>query len=247
MTLVEYAKEELKIRFGYDKKDCEDGIDEYESKICDSILEVLQVIDDQNHSGLSISVMASLLPDLMMQNPITPICGYADEWVQVTRDKFYSYGDYDSDVECVIKHGYKYGYLPARGVRLDGWKIFREIYQNKRLSSLFKEVITGKENKVYHEKYYDIAAIRLIKEDGSSYTVSKEIEFPYTPSEEVLNEDDYLKGRMEDVISRRGNDRSAGGNDSQSRNEIDRLPEALRRLLEQFISGVAGIHGDRKS
>jgi hypothetical protein len=57
------------------------GTDElYGDLLRDSVFEVLQVLESQNHSGLSARVIIKYIDRLWAQKPLTPLTGEDDEW-----------------------------------------------------------------------------------------------------------------------------------------------------------------------
>ena len=75
-NLIEYAKEELK-RVGSEKSI-------YGDALTDAVLELVKVFSDQNHSGMSASVVVGLFSKLAKFEPITPLTGEDDEWIKHT-------------------------------------------------------------------------------------------------------------------------------------------------------------------
>ena len=57
------------------------GTDElYGDLLRDSVLEVLEVLENQNHSGFSARAIIKYIDRLWMQKPLTPLTGEDDEW-----------------------------------------------------------------------------------------------------------------------------------------------------------------------
>lgn len=57
------------------------GTDElYGDLLRDSVLEVLEVLENQNHSGFSAKVIIKYIDRLWAQKPLTPLTGEDDEW-----------------------------------------------------------------------------------------------------------------------------------------------------------------------
>lgn len=73
MNIIEYAKNELQLAGLYNNS-------EYENKICESVIELLKVFQNQNHSGYSASIVIDLFNHLARYKNITPLNGNDDEW-----------------------------------------------------------------------------------------------------------------------------------------------------------------------
>lgn len=62
--------------------------DEMQESICQDLVQVIETIVDQGHSGFSLTYLIKQLTVLLKQEPLTPLTGEADEWVQV-QDNLY--------------------------------------------------------------------------------------------------------------------------------------------------------------
>ena len=132
--LLDYAKRELgRI-----------GDDEYSIMIKRTILELVEVFENQDHSEYSASQVISMVSRLFQFKPITPIMGTDDEWNKVNNNT----------------------------------------YQNKRLSSLFKE--TDKDGNII--SIHDNDAVILSTTGGVNWfscikgdKFTDPITFPYNP------------------------------------------------------------------
>lgn len=82
MSLIEFAKNELKY-CGYIPLDVEqeNGPNKW---IQENILEILELISKQEHSGASINYLHECLNKLILYRPLTPLTGNDDEWTEVT-------------------------------------------------------------------------------------------------------------------------------------------------------------------
>lgn len=60
----------------------EDGFD-INAEMCLCLMELLEVFSKQEHSGASAGYLISLLQDLMRFEPLSPLTGEDDEWVDV--------------------------------------------------------------------------------------------------------------------------------------------------------------------
>ena len=83
MSFLDYAKSELDL-IGM----TEDSTDEMNLEMRRCILEMVQTFGDQGHSGFSASYALGILKKLLNFEPITPITGADDEWVEVGEGVF---------------------------------------------------------------------------------------------------------------------------------------------------------------
>ena len=139
---------------------------DYNGAIGKSVLELIQVFSNQGHSGMSASIVTQLFSILSTYQPLGPITGKDEEWVEVSKD----------------------------------------LFQNKRLSNLFKQ----------NDKIYYLDAIVFIDENGSGfsgtvYTKKKKKSyssrqliksFPFSPKTfniEVFEKDDtfFIKNKKD--------------------------------------------------
>lgn len=77
MSLVQHAQEELKIAGLLDK-----GSD-YGGMLGEAALEIVGVFAKQGHSGVSAGMVTDIVAKLMRYEPLTPLRGTDDEWVEV--------------------------------------------------------------------------------------------------------------------------------------------------------------------
>lgn len=85
MGTKEYGRKELE-RIGYFKE----GDDPYNVAVANAILELLEVFDNQGHSGFSAPYVIGMFERLAMYKPITPLTGEDDEWSAEGQNKRYS-------------------------------------------------------------------------------------------------------------------------------------------------------------
>lgn len=82
--------------------------DEYNKMIEDCVIEVIEKVENQGHSGLSIEIFKNVLNTLLSYNPLTQLTGEDDEWMDV-----YDGGEYvmyqNVRAGNVFKHVYKDG------------------------------------------------------------------------------------------------------------------------------------------
>lgn len=76
-SLREHAEVELKAA-GFDSKDSI-----YEGMLYDSVLEIVDTVADQGHSGMSASILISILEKILRYEPLVPLSGEDDEWNEV--------------------------------------------------------------------------------------------------------------------------------------------------------------------
>ena len=75
MGTKEYGRKELE-RIGYFKE----GDDPYNESVANAILELLEVFDNQGHTGFTAPYTVRMFHRLAMFKPLTPLTGEDDEW-----------------------------------------------------------------------------------------------------------------------------------------------------------------------
>lgn len=75
MSMMEWAKDELNLYFKED--------DDYSRMVKSDVLEVLRVLCNQGHTGLSASIVMGFIKRLWKWKPLTPLTGEDDEWNEV--------------------------------------------------------------------------------------------------------------------------------------------------------------------
>ena len=78
--MIEWAKKELS-RIEHD----EDGI---QNLVDDNVLELLEILCNQGHSGMSAAYVLNLFDRLSHFLPLTPLTGEDDEWTEVSPGRF---------------------------------------------------------------------------------------------------------------------------------------------------------------
>jgi hypothetical protein len=78
MSLIEYAKRELDV-IGM----TEDSSDEMNVMMRKHILHMVKEFADEGHSGMSASYALSILKSLLAYEPLSPLTGADDEWMEV--------------------------------------------------------------------------------------------------------------------------------------------------------------------
>ena len=78
MGTKEYGRKELE-RIGYFKE----GDDPYNDMAANAILELLEVFDNQGHSGFTAPYVAGMFHRLARYKPASPLTGEDDEWNDV--------------------------------------------------------------------------------------------------------------------------------------------------------------------
>lgn len=79
MSYIEHARRELKA-IGYDLDSTEDGPNKW---MVAGLLELLEVFGKQGHSGFSAPYAANMFKKLALFEPLGPLTGEDDEWVEV--------------------------------------------------------------------------------------------------------------------------------------------------------------------
>lgn len=77
-NLVTYARQELELAGLFDKDSNYDGM------LGEAALELVKVFAKQGHSGMSASIVTSLVEKLMRYQPLTPLTYAPDEWNDVS-------------------------------------------------------------------------------------------------------------------------------------------------------------------
>lgn len=76
MSLVEHAKQEFAVLEW-------PGDDDVQEAICNNVIDLLEAISKQGHSGFSAPYMLSLLDKLARFEPLSPLTGDDSEWAEV--------------------------------------------------------------------------------------------------------------------------------------------------------------------
>jgi hypothetical protein len=102
-SLSEFAKDELERAGLFDKSG-----DFYGGLTGKAVMELIEVFEKQNHSGVSARIVISLFSRLAKYQTITQIEDEEDEWIQVTNDVY-------QHKRCsgLFKEGGKYYYIHA--------------------------------------------------------------------------------------------------------------------------------------
>ncbi len=92
-NLMEHAHQEIAIAFGDDAvalaesasaDTVDDPAERWDLAVIRDVLQLLQVIDGKGHSGLSWNTVVSMFTRLALREPLTPLTGTDDEWVDVS-------------------------------------------------------------------------------------------------------------------------------------------------------------------
>lgn len=78
--IVDYAKRELKYLL--------DSEEEYDNRMAEAVLELLNVFAEQGHSGFSASCCIQLFSRLAKYKPLGPLTGEDDEWNKIGDNLF---------------------------------------------------------------------------------------------------------------------------------------------------------------
>lgn len=77
-NLLKHAEYELKKAGLFDKDS------DYEGNLGPACMEIMRVFSEQGHSGMSASLVTSLVQKLMRFEPLSPLTGTEEEWVEVS-------------------------------------------------------------------------------------------------------------------------------------------------------------------
>jgi hypothetical protein len=78
--MIEFAKRELKHLL--------DSKEEYDNRMAENVLELLNVFANQGHSGFSAPWCVQLFSRLAMYKPLGPLTGEDDEWQKIDNNLF---------------------------------------------------------------------------------------------------------------------------------------------------------------
>lgn len=130
MSLIEYAKSELDA-IGM----TEDSSDEMNVMMRKHILHMVNEFADEGHSGMSASYALSILKSLLAYEPLSPLTGADDEWMEVGPDVWQN-----KRASNVFKD--KDGAYWGDGI------VFWEWYDPKDGSEPFKSYFTSRDSRV---------------------------------------------------------------------------------------------------
>jgi len=82
LSLKKHAENELRIAGLFDKDS------DYGGMLGEAALEIVEVFAKQGHSGMSASMVTSIVEKLMRFEPLTPLTGDDDEWCEFSPGKF---------------------------------------------------------------------------------------------------------------------------------------------------------------
>ena len=82
MNLRQHAREEL-TRAGLFKKDSD-----YGGMLGDAVMKMIDAFADEGHSGMSASMAVSIFKKVAMYEPLTPLTGDDDEWMEIGDNKY---------------------------------------------------------------------------------------------------------------------------------------------------------------
>jgi hypothetical protein len=83
--IISFAKRELDLAFKPDEDD-DELQREYNQDVANAVLELLQKMSDQGHSGFSASMAISIFSKLARFEPLTPLTGEDWEWTDLGYD-----------------------------------------------------------------------------------------------------------------------------------------------------------------
>jgi len=140
MSLKSYAESEL---------DRVLGSDEYDQEIRKSVLEIIEIFEEQGHIGFSASYAISALTKLMKFEPLTPLTGEDSEWNEVGNGVFQN-----RRLSRVFKNA-----SDNRAYDIDGI-VFYEWMEDED-GRKFKSYYTCKDSKVFIEFPYEPKTIYI--------------------------------------------------------------------------------------
>ena len=111
-NLIEHARRELQAVGMFDHDS------DYEGMLGDAVMELVSVFSKQEHSGFSASMCINLFKTVASYEPLAPLTGSADEWVDVSE---VSEGTLWQNKRC--SHVFKRGDGTAYDIQ---GKVFRE-------------------------------------------------------------------------------------------------------------------------
>lgn len=153
MGVMEHARRELEIIENSCKS--EDGL-EMQKEMSKDILDVLQVLCGQGHSGFSANYIINKIKDLWLYKPLTKLAGKDEEWEE------YDNGIYQNKrCSAVFKHGYNgrayyiggYSYCEPND---DGWFTCKESYKYIDFPCSPKELETEYRKLIFPTKYISV-------------------------------------------------------------------------------------------
>lgn len=161
-NLEAFAKEELKRAGHFD----EDGL--YGGMLGDAVMNMVKVFADEGHSGFSASIAISLFSKVARFEPLTPLTGDDDEWMEVSGGfEAFPITEPDEEAQEIIDAINE----PRR----------ERLWQNKRCSHVFK----GEDGQAY-----DIEG-RIFREPSGACFTGRDsrvpVTFPYTPTREYVD------------------------------------------------------------
>lgn len=80
-SLIDHAKNEFRIAGWIDEEG--NFEDEMQEAVCNNVLELLQTLADQGHSGTSVAYVTEMFTHLVARKILAPLTGEDDEWEEV--------------------------------------------------------------------------------------------------------------------------------------------------------------------
>lgn len=146
MSLRNFAESELDRVLGKDEMD-------QDMRKC--VLDIIDIFSEQGHSGFSAALCTNLVTKLMKFEPLTPITGEDDEWMEVGPNMF-------QNKRC--SHVFK----DADGKAYDSEGIiFYDILKNEDDGSEFKSYYTSSNSRVFIEFPYTPTKIYVERPEES--------------------------------------------------------------------------------
>lgn len=161
MSLMSHTFEELN-RLGM----TEDATDEYNKSMRSHIIKMMNAFCEEGHSGFSAGYAVSILSKLMRYEPLTPIAGADDEWVDVAM--------YNADGGSLYQNK-RYSKLFKEGKDGQAYNIEGKVFWEWCERPLDED----------EEGYPGIKTYKSYYTNGDSRV---EVTFPYTPTDPIYEE-----------------------------------------------------------
>ena len=130
MSLINHAKREFALL---------NSVDEYNRMIEDCVLEVIEKVANQGHSGLSIEIFKNVLDTLLSYKPLTALTGEDDEWMNVNEEEEYILYQ-NIRASNVFKHVYKDGRIECYNIDGIVWYTMEVDEKGEEYKSYFTNI-----------------------------------------------------------------------------------------------------------
>tara|TARA_R110000868_G_scaffold152621_5_gene377777 strand:+ start:807 stop:1214 length:408 start_codon:yes stop_codon:yes gene_type:complete len=121
MSLVDHARKELEIAGFFDKDS------DYGGMLGEAVMKMVELFAEEGHSGYSAGMAISLFKTVASYDPLTPLTGSDDEWVEIADNKYqnnrcshvFKDGNQAYDIDAVIFREKDGGTFTSRDSRRD--------------------------------------------------------------------------------------------------------------------------------